>query len=157
MAFYESIIIIRPDLTAEQVEAVNRRVADLVAANKGQILRTELWGRRQLAYPIKKNTKGYYVFNLLEGGGPLVHELEARLKIDEDVIKYQNVRVETASQTPSPLSPSAIPPAREGEVGAAGEDPGRRGGHRFGGGRGMPTDIPENPLISDDLDEDGDK
>jgi len=104
VAFYESIYIVRPDLTTEQLEQVNKRIAAIITDNGGQILQTELWGRRQLAYQVKKNSKGYYVFNLLEGGGSLIASLEARLKIDEDILKYLNVSVIKPDRTPSPLS-----------------------------------------------------
>ncbi|MBF0179650.1 MAG: 30S ribosomal protein S6 [Magnetococcales bacterium] len=107
MAYYESICIVRPDLTTEQVEGVAARIADLITAGGGSILQNELWGRRQLSYPLKKNTKGYYIFNLVEGSGPLVANLEARLKIDEDILKYQNIRVKKPNLVPSPLAPSA--------------------------------------------------
>lgn len=106
VAFYESIFIIRPDLTTEQVEQVTKRVEGIIAANGGVILRTELWGRRQLAYMVKKNVKGYYVFNFIEGAGSLIANLEARLKIDEDILKFLNVRVQNAAQTPTPLAPN---------------------------------------------------
>lgn len=105
MAFYESIFIVRPDLTTEQVEQVSARVTDIITTNGGTILQNELWGRRQLAYPLKKNTKGYYIFNLVEGGGMLIANLEARLLIDEDVLKFQNIRVKKANLIPSPLAP----------------------------------------------------
>ncbi len=107
MAFYESIFIVRPDLTTEQVDQVVNRVADLITAGGGTILQNELWGRRQLAYPLKKNTKGYYVFNLVEGGGSLIADLEARLMIDEDILKFQNISVKKAHLSPSPLAPFA--------------------------------------------------
>ncbi len=103
MAYYESIYILRSDLATDQVEQVTKRVGDIIAANGGKVLRTELWGRRQLAYPIKKNTKGYYIFHILEGSGDLVGALESLLKIDEDVLKFQNVRIPEPFDTPSPL------------------------------------------------------
>ncbi|MBF0136552.1 MAG: 30S ribosomal protein S6 [Magnetococcus sp. DMHC-1] len=115
MAFYESIYILRPDLATEQVEQVNKRVGDIIASQKGTILKTELWGRRQLAYPIKKNTKGFYVYHVLEGGGQLVAELESRLKIDEDVLKFQNVSVPKPYLSASPLAAAGNEdPRREG-------------------------------------------
>nr|CRH04502.1 30S ribosomal protein S6 [Candidatus Magnetococcus massalia] len=104
MAYYESIYILRPDLTTEQVEAVNKRVADAIAACGGTILSTELWGRRQLAYLVKKNQKGYYVFNVVEAEGNMVADLEAKLRIDEDVIKFMNVRVNSKPEGGSPLA-----------------------------------------------------
>ncbi|GAB0055999.1 hypothetical protein SIID45300_00298 [Candidatus Magnetaquicoccaceae bacterium FCR-1] len=115
MAYYESIFIVRPDLTTEQVDQVAARVAEIITANGGTILLHELWGRRQLAYPLKKNTKGYYVFNLVEGGGALIANLESRLMIDEDVLKFQNIRVKSANLNPSPLAPSAERAAEESE------------------------------------------
>lgn len=127
MAFYESIYIVRPDLTTEQLEQVNKRVTGIITDNGGQILQTELWGRRQLAYPVKKNTKGYYVFNLIQGGGALVANLEARLKIDEDIIKFLNVSVDKPDRSPTPLSGAEERSARplidaaEAELGPMGD------------------------------------
>ncbi|MBF0182955.1 MAG: 30S ribosomal protein S6 [Magnetococcales bacterium] len=105
MAFYETIYILRPDLTTEQVEQINKRVADIIAGQGGKILETEMWGRRQLAYPVKKTSKGFYVFHVVEGGGPLVATLEAWLKINEDVLKYQSISVRKPKTGPSPLVP----------------------------------------------------
>lgn len=105
MAFYESIYILRPDLTTEQVEQINNRVAEIIAAQGGTILETELWGRRQLAYLVKKTNKGFYVFHVVEGGGPLVATLESWLKINEDVLKYQTISVRKPKTGPSPLVP----------------------------------------------------
>lgn len=111
MAYYESIIIIRPDLTTEQIETVTNRIADIIQNNDGKILQTELWGRRQLAYAIKKTTKGYYVFNIVEGGGAMVATLERLLMIDEDILKFMNIRVPKPILAPSPLAPNAEPTA----------------------------------------------
>lgn len=106
MAYYESIYIVRPDLNTEQLEQVTKRIADIITNNGGKIIQTELWGRRQLAFQVKKNSKGYYVFNLLEGGGALIANLETKLKIDEDILKFLNVRVDKADGGPTPLSVS---------------------------------------------------
>ncbi|MBF0153578.1 MAG: 30S ribosomal protein S6 [Magnetococcales bacterium] len=138
MSFYESIYILRPDLATEQVEQVNKRVGEIIANQGGTILKTELWGRRQLAYPIKKNAKGFYVFHVLEGGGQLVAELESRLKIDEDVLKFQNVRVSQPQMAASPLA-------------AVGNEEPRREGRDGLDPDGIPSDL---DLDHDGLDED---
>ena len=106
MAFYESIIVIRPDLTTEQIETVTKRVEEIITNNGGKILQTELWGRRQLAYMVKKTNKGYYVFNILEGGGPMIAILEGLLMIDEDILKFMNIRVAKLALDPTPLAPN---------------------------------------------------
>ncbi|OSM02577.1 30S ribosomal protein S6 [Magnetofaba australis] len=113
MAFYETIYILRPDLSNEQVEQVVKRVGEMIEGLGGKILKTEMWGRRQLAYLVKKNNKGFYVFHSVEGGGTLVHELESKLRIDEDVIKFQNIRVEQAFADPTPLAPQEEPKSEE--------------------------------------------
>lgn len=116
MAHYEFIYILRPDLTTEQIEQVNNRIAEIIATNNGKILETELWGRRQLAYPVKKNAKGYYIFQLLEGGGPLVANLESLLKINEDVLKFQTIAVRKPKFGPTPLAPHEERSSEESET-----------------------------------------
>ncbi|MBF0195612.1 MAG: 30S ribosomal protein S6, partial [Magnetococcales bacterium] len=111
MAYYESIIVIRPDLTTEQIESVTKRINEIITNNNGKILQTELWGRRQLAYTVKKTNKGYYVFNILEGGGPMIATLEGLLMIDEDILKFMNIRVNKPVLDPTPLAPNAEAPA----------------------------------------------
>lgn len=104
MSFYETIYILRPDLSTEQIEQANKRVGEIISAHGGAILQTELWGRRDLAYAVNKQTKGFYVFHVVEGGGALIRELEDRLKIDEEVLKYMNVRVFKPSLTATPMA-----------------------------------------------------
>jgi small subunit ribosomal protein S6 len=107
MAFYESIIVIRPDLTTEQIETVTKRVGEIISNNGGKILQTELWGRRQLAYMVKKTNKGYYVFNIIEGGGSMIATFEGLMMIDEDILKFMNIRVAKVSLDATPLAPHA--------------------------------------------------
>ena len=122
MAFYESIYILRPDLTTEQVESINQRIAEIVESSGGKVLETELWGRRQLAYAIKKTSKGYYVFHVLEGSGPLITNMESWMRINEDVLKYQNIRIRKPKTTPSPLAPFEERPAEGDTEGTPSEE-----------------------------------
>ena len=116
MAYYESIIVIRPDLTTEQIESVIKRIGEIIAKNGGKILQTELWGRRQLAYMVKKTNKGYYVFNILEGGGPMIATFEGLLMIDEDILKFMNIRVSKPVLDPTPLAPASESPSSSSSV-----------------------------------------
>ncbi|MBF0124045.1 MAG: 30S ribosomal protein S6 [Magnetococcales bacterium] len=104
MAYYETVYIIRADLTTEQIEQIIARMKDIITANSGQVLKTELWGRRQLAYPVKKNSKGFYVFHVVEGKGQLISNLEERMKLDEDILKFQTIRIASLPQYSSPLA-----------------------------------------------------
>ncbi|MEO5366771.1 MAG: 30S ribosomal protein S6 [Magnetococcus sp. WYHC-3] len=122
MAFYEFIFIVRADLTTEQVEQVAKRVEDYISASGSRIARTELWGRRALAYNVKKANKGFYIFHVLEGGGSAVNEIEARMRIDEDVLKFQTVRVEELPTEASALFRAQESGEREGTEGAPRRD-----------------------------------
>ena len=63
--------------------------------------RTEYWGLRSLAYPIRKQRKGNYSCINIDGPPAAIHELERRQRISEDVMRYLTVRVETLSDEPS--------------------------------------------------------
>lgn len=115
MSYYEAIYIIRPDLTTEQAEKVMEQTATLYTGAGGEILRTEQWGRRQLAYTVRKHAKGYYVFHSLEGSGDMVRAVENHLNISEDVIKYIHVKVEEPTTDPTPLAEESRGEGRDGE------------------------------------------
>ncbi|MGN7613018.1 30S ribosomal protein S6 [Magnetococcales bacterium HHB-1] len=106
MAYYELIYIIRPDLSNEQVEQVKTRVEERLKSDGGQVLRTEIWGRRTLAYVIKKTQAGIYIFQVLEGSGKMVANLEKMMVIDEDILKFQTIRTQEATTEPTPLAPA---------------------------------------------------
>lgn len=140
MSNYESIYIVRPDLSAEQTEKVLERVRELYEQCGAEILSTENWGRRALAYPVKKNSKGLYVFYAVKASGETVRQVEDKLNILEDVLKYLNVRVGDFSEGMTPLGDEQK--RREsGELteedtrGPRGRGP-RGGRGRDGGGRG---------------------
>ncbi len=85
---YELVYIIQPELDESGILSLNERVAQLVGEHGGEMLSTEMWGRRTLAYPIRKNFEGHYVlqrFNMLPDG---TVEVERYLRLNEDVLRY---------------------------------------------------------------------
>lgn len=90
---YETIFILKPGVTRESSESISTRVADVVGRGGGKLTRVENWGRRRLAYPIAKEKRGVYVYVKYVGKGGLVAELERNLRMVDDVIKYQTVKV----------------------------------------------------------------
>lgn len=104
MAFYELTYIIRPDVPTTQVDAVANKVADLVKKHKGKIVKTEQWGLRTLAYPIKKHRKGYYtMLGLSLNGAEAVNDIEYQLKLADDVVRFMTIAVEDISKEPSAM------------------------------------------------------
>ena len=72
-----------------------------VSEQGGQVTKREYWGLRNLSYRIKKNRKGHYMLFNLDAPPAAVNELERNMRINEDVIRYLTVRVETLEEGPS--------------------------------------------------------
>ena len=91
MRRYEAIIIMDPDLSAEEREPVLQRVTDVVNQGDGFLAFTDEWGARKLAYELKKKDRGYYIRFDFCGTGALVNEMERFFRIDDRVLKYMTV------------------------------------------------------------------
>lgn len=94
MAFYESVLVFRQDLTEPQVKEKAAKFTEIIKELKGSVKSSEFWGLKNLAYIIRKNRKAHYVMFNMELPGDAVSEYERRLRIDEDTIRFLNVRVE---------------------------------------------------------------
>jgi small subunit ribosomal protein S6 len=90
---YETIFIVRPDLANDAIAAVNTKVRGVIEAGEGRLLKVENWGRRKLAYEVKKQLKGIYLFWRYLGGPGLVEEVERNLRLNDSVIRYYSVKV----------------------------------------------------------------
>jgi len=101
MAYYESVLVFRQDLTEPQVKEKAAKFTDIIKELGGDVKSTEFWGLKNLAYVIRKNRKAHYVLLNIELSGSQITELERRSRIDEDVIRFLNVRVEELAKTPS--------------------------------------------------------
>ncbi|MBQ8473992.1 MAG: 30S ribosomal protein S6 [Alphaproteobacteria bacterium] len=101
MAYYESVLVFRQDLTEPQVKEKAAKFSEIIKELGGDVKSTEFWGLKNLAYIIRKNRKAHYVMLNIELDGSQINELERRARIDEDVIRFLNVRVDELSSTPS--------------------------------------------------------
>ncbi|MDK9719120.1 MAG: 30S ribosomal protein S6 [Trichlorobacter sp.] len=93
MRKYETIFILQPDLSEDDVKSVTEKVQDVVASFKGDFHRLDDWGTRKLAYAIRKFPRGRYYYLRFDGGAQLVAELERRLRLDEKVLRYLSVNI----------------------------------------------------------------
>jgi len=103
MAFYESIIIIRQDVSSSEVDKIANDFTQIIENHNGKVIKTEYWGLRPLAYEINNNKKGHYYFMGIEATKPLLDEIDRKLKLSESVIRTSLVRVDEISKSPSPV------------------------------------------------------
>lgn len=101
MRLYESVLIARQDITAAQVESMADEFAGIITSAGGSIKKREYWGLRALAYRIKKNRKGHYVMFNLETGPEALKEYERIMGLNEDVLRFLNIRIEEVEEGPS--------------------------------------------------------
>lgn len=98
MRNYEVLYIIKPDLEEEKISAVVEKFKKVVVDNGGEVTLLDEWGKRKLAYDIKKYSEGYYVLMKFKSSVETARELERLLKISDDVIRHLLVRLEDEKQ-----------------------------------------------------------
>lgn len=95
MRRYEVVTVLAPTLTEDEVEQSTETFKKAAEEKGAQIADIEQWGKRKLAYPIKKHTEGIYViFTLEEPSAEAVSELERRFKVSDSVIRFLTVRID---------------------------------------------------------------
>jgi small subunit ribosomal protein S6 len=104
MAFYESVLIARQDISAGQVDTLADEMEKIITDNGGSVARREYWGLRSLTYRMKKNRKGHYVMFNLDAPSDAVQEMERNLRLHEDVLRYMTIRLDELRADPSPMA-----------------------------------------------------
>ena len=92
MNCYETLFVVKPTLTEEEIAATITKVKDVLAKENAELLGTNDMGMKKLAYPVQKNNRGYYTVLFYKAEGTVIDELERNLKISEDVIKFLTVK-----------------------------------------------------------------
>lgn len=91
---YEVVFIIDPGADDEEVMKLSEAVQKIVTSQSGAITKTELMGKRQLAYEINHKREGIYVLLEIEGSGAEIAELERRMRVNDRILRYITVRVD---------------------------------------------------------------
>ena len=94
MRRYETIFIASPTLTEEQADELVKFFEGIIAEQGAELIKTDKWGRRKLAYEVQKFSEGYYTLFELNADNKLIAELERRFRNHESVIKYMSVRLD---------------------------------------------------------------
>ncbi|MCK8600614.1 30S ribosomal protein S6 [Desulfoferrobacter suflitae] len=94
MRKYETFFIVDPDLPDEVTASVDEKFQTIITSQGGVVLNYSPWGKKKLAYPVKKRSRGLYVLAEYSGGPELVAELERNMRLDERVLKFITVKLE---------------------------------------------------------------
>lgn len=92
MADYEGLFIIKPNLEEEAVKNLLKTIGELLSKNGGNIKKEENWGKRQLAYPVKKFKEGYYYKLDFSATTDAISKLESAYKLNQDILRTMITR-----------------------------------------------------------------
>ena len=112
---YEVMYVIDTNIDETTRTNLINRMSERVAQNGGKVDRVDEWGKRRLAYPINYKTEGYYVLMYITAPSELPRELERRMKINENILRYLTVRFEG----PIPAKREPLKPYAQREAAAA--------------------------------------
>ena len=90
---YELVMVISSEVAEEKFEATIDNISRFITGRGGTITEVERWGKRKLAYPIRRFVEGYYVLIRFKLGPAFGKELEANLKISEEVLRHLLIRL----------------------------------------------------------------
>ena len=93
MRYYENLYIIKPTLSDGDYGGVVSKFNELIEKNDGVMIKVDEWGKKTLAYDIKKFDKGFYVLQQFCGNPGIMEELKRYLGIDDNVLKYQIIKL----------------------------------------------------------------
>jgi len=88
-----------PETSDDDITKLNESIEKMITDEGGSIVKTEVMGRRKLAYPIQKKTEGHYTLFEIEGSGQEIAELERRMRVNDAVMRYMTVRVDEERKT----------------------------------------------------------
>jgi len=91
MRQYETGFVLSSSLSDDDAQAFVRQMAEVVTQKNGRMIKQDIWGKKRLAYPIKKSHEGTYIFFLYEGPGDVSQELERRFKQTDAVIRFLTI------------------------------------------------------------------
>ncbi len=134
MSLYECVILARQEVSGQQVETLTEEMTNVITQGGGQVTKKEYWGLRNLTYRMKKNRKAHYVLLNVDAPSPAVKEMERQMSINEDVLRYLTIRVDTLEEGPSAMMQAKS--GREEREGREGRGDRPRRDFREGGFRG---------------------
>ncbi|MCD4667718.1 MAG: 30S ribosomal protein S6 [Sulfurimonas sp.] len=95
MRKYENLVIVKPTLTAEEIQASVKAIEEVITSNGGEIATTDTMGMRKLAYPIEKNERGYFHVIYYSVAPASITEIERRFRLNEELLRFVTIKYDT--------------------------------------------------------------
>ncbi|PYS34450.1 MAG: 30S ribosomal protein S6 [Acidobacteria bacterium] len=119
---YEVVFIVDPGVGDDEVMRLSETVQKIITSQGGHIVKTEMMGRRQLAYEINHKREGTYILLEIEGSGAEIAELERRMRVNDQILRYMTIRVDEDRRRAEKLKERrARKAARKAGAGGAGK------------------------------------
>ena len=104
MALFEHVLLLKQDLSSTDLSSELKNHEDTLKELHGNVVYKESWGLRNLAYPIKENKKAFYEFMNIEMPQENISQLNSKLNLNENVIRYLSIKVKSFGETPTLMS-----------------------------------------------------
>lgn len=91
---YETTFITKSEMSDEALQALQTRLTGVISQYGGELVLSEDWGKRKLAYPIAKEARGQYTYFVYTGKGDVVHEMERNLRLNDQVLRFLSVNLD---------------------------------------------------------------
>ena len=95
MRHYENLVIVKPTLTAEEIQESIKLIEEVITSNGGEIATTDTLGMRKLAYPVDKNERGYFHVIYYSAEPSVITEIERRFRINEELLRFVTIKYDT--------------------------------------------------------------
>jgi small subunit ribosomal protein S6 len=105
---YEVVYVLAPNADNAEAERINAKVTEVVSGFGGKLIKLDNWGRRKLAYPIKRNTRGIFVYVKYVANPGVVAEIERNLRIADSVLRYQSSLLNDAIEGEVAVDPEDV-------------------------------------------------
>jgi len=135
MPLYEHVFLARQDISTQQVETLMKEYQGVIEELGGKVPKSEYWGLKPLAYKIKKSRKAHYALFNIDSPPAAVAEMERRMGISTDIIRFMTVKVDELEVEPSAMMRKSDRDDRGDRDGGFGGGPRGGGGFRGGGDR----------------------
>ena len=103
MALFEHVFMLRQDLSSTDLESAIDNHEKTISELEGTIVYKESWGLKNLSYPIKNNKKAFYQYMNIEISNEKIEEMNSKLNLNENIIRYLSIKVKKFEDTPSPM------------------------------------------------------